>query len=86
MSWGKAESWDNEQVEAWEHDEWLLMHEMGDDYYKLHMMHNHDSEGEDPFEAKRRIEWKKRKNPKLNTSRRQQRKKREATTGRQWQS
>ena len=47
MSWGKTYSW----------DEWLLMQEMGDDYCKLHRMYDHDSEGEDPFEAERRIEW-----------------------------
>ena len=49
MSWGIAESWDAEQLEAWEHDRWLLMQELGDNYYKLHSMDNQDS-GECPFE------------------------------------
>ena len=57
MSWGKADSWDPEQMEAWEHDECLLMQEMGDDYYKLHRRYDQDSEEEDPFEVERRIEW-----------------------------
>ena len=54
MSWGKAESWDAEQLEAWEHDRWLLMQELGDDYYKLHNMDDQDSE-EDPFEKEERV-------------------------------
>ena len=48
---------DVEQIEAWEHDEWLLMQDMGDDYYKLHRRYAQDSEEEDPFEAEGRIEW-----------------------------
>ena len=48
---------DAEQIEAWEHDEWLLMQDMGDDYYKLHRRYDQDSEEEDPFEAEGRIEW-----------------------------
>ena len=48
---------DAEQIEAWEHDEWLLMQEMGDDYYKLHRTNDQDSEEKDPFEAEGRIEW-----------------------------
>ena len=48
---------DAEQIEAWEHDEWLLMQEMGDDYYKLHRRYDQDSEEKDPFEAEGRIEW-----------------------------
>ena len=48
---------DTEQIEAWEHDEWLLMQDMGDDYYKLHRRYDKDSEEEDPFEAEGRIEW-----------------------------
>ena len=57
MSWGKAESWDAEQIEAWEHDQWLLMQEMGDDYYKLHRRHDQESEEEDPFEEEERVKW-----------------------------
>ena len=45
-----AESWNAEQIEAWEHDQWLMMQEMGDDYYKLHRRHNQGNEEEDPFE------------------------------------
>ena len=45
MSFGKAVSWDKSQIEAWEHDELLLMQEMGDDYYKLHRRYEQDSEG-----------------------------------------
>ena len=56
MSWGKAESWDAEQLEAWEPDRWLLMQELGDDYYKLHNMDDQDSE-EDPFEKEERMKW-----------------------------
>ena len=44
-------------MEAWEHNEWLIMQEMGSDYYKLHKRHEYDSEGEDDYEAKRRMEW-----------------------------
>ena len=56
MSGGKAESWDSEQLEAWEHDRWLLMQELGDNYYKLHSRDNQDSE-KDPFEAEERVRW-----------------------------
>ena len=47
--------WDKEQIEAFEHDRWLLMQELGDNYYKLY--ENNDSEGEDEEQALRRIEW-----------------------------
>ena len=57
MSWGKAYSWDAEQIEAWEHNKWLLIQEMGDDYYKLHRRYDQDSEEDNPFNAERRIEW-----------------------------
>ena len=33
------------------------MQEMGNYYYKLHRRNDYDSEGEDPSEAMRRIEW-----------------------------
>ena len=56
MSWGKAESWDAEQIEAWEHDRLLLMQELGDNYYKLHRRDHQDSE-EDPFEEEERVRW-----------------------------
>ena len=32
---------------------------MGSDYYKLHGRYDYDTEGEDPYEAQRRIEWEK---------------------------
>jgi hypothetical protein len=57
MSWGKAESWDAEQIEAWEHDQWLLMQETREDYYKLHRRYDQDSEEEDPFEVEERVKW-----------------------------
>ena len=57
MSWGKAESWDKEQIEAWKHDQWLLMQEIGEDYYKLLRRYDQDSEGGDPFETEERVKW-----------------------------
>ena len=57
MNWGQADTWDDEQIEAWEHNEWLLMQELWSDYYKLHRRYDYDSEGEDEYEAKRLIEW-----------------------------
>ena len=51
-----AESWDEEQIEAWEHDQWLLMQELGDNYYKIHNRNDQDRE-EDPFEEEERVRW-----------------------------
>ena len=56
------ELWDEEQIEAWRHDQWLLMQELGDDYYKMDVIwnedlvnrHDHYSE-EDPFEEEKRM-------------------------------
>ena len=56
MSWGKAESWDVEQLDAWEHNRWLLMQERGDDYCKLHSRDDQDIE-EDPFAEEERVKW-----------------------------
>ena len=56
MSWGNADSRDEEQIEAWEHDRWLLMQELGDDYYKLQNRDDEDIE-EDPFEEEERVKW-----------------------------
>ena len=56
MSGEKAESWDADQIEAWEHDRWLLMQELGEDYYKLHNRDDQESE-EDPFEIEERMRW-----------------------------
>ena len=33
------------------------MQELGSDYYKLHRRYDYDSEGEDEYEATRRIKW-----------------------------
>ena len=51
-----AELWDEEKIEAWQHHRWLLMQELGDDYYKIHMRDDQDSE-EDPFEKEERVRW-----------------------------
>ena len=56
MSLENADSWDEDQIEAWEHDRWLLMQELGDDYYKLHNRDDEDIE-EDPFEEEERVKW-----------------------------
>ena len=56
MSEETAESRDAEQIEAWEHDQWLLMQEMGDDYYKIYNRNNQESE-EDLFEEEERVRW-----------------------------
>ena len=55
MNMEGSEAWDKEQIKAFMHDRWLLMQELGDDYYRLH--ENNDSEGEDEEQALRRIEW-----------------------------
>ena len=57
MNWGKAETWDEEQIETWEHNEWHLIQEMEEDYYKLHKRYDQYSEGKDPFEAEESIKW-----------------------------
>ena len=36
MNMEGSDTWDEEQIEAFEHDRWLLMQELGDDYYKLY--------------------------------------------------
>ena len=28
------EPWDEDQIEEWEHDRWLMMQEMGNDFFK----------------------------------------------------
>ena len=38
MSWGEADSLNEEQIEAWENDEWLLRQEMGEDYSFIHSL------------------------------------------------
>ena len=56
MSEETAESWDAEQIEPWQHDQLLLMQELGDDYYKIHNRNDQDSE-EDQFEEEERVRW-----------------------------
>ena len=41
MNMEGSETWDAERIEAFMHDRWLLMQELGDDYYKLY--ENNDS-------------------------------------------
>ena len=53
MNMEGSETWDEEKIEAFMHDRWLLMQEMGDDYYKI--LENNDSEGEDEEQVMRRI-------------------------------
>ena len=55
MNMEGSETWDAERIEAFMHDRWLLMQELGDNYYKLH--ENNYSEGEDEEQTMRRIEW-----------------------------
>ena len=55
MNMEGSETWDEEQIEAFMHNRWLLMQELGDDYYRMH--ENNDSDGEDEEQALRRIEW-----------------------------
>ena len=52
MNMEGSDTWDEEQIEAFMHERWLLMQEMGDDYYRLH--ENNDSEGEDEEQALRK--------------------------------
>ena len=50
MSEEGAESWDEEQIEEWEHDRWLKIQNMGNNFYK------DDQEMEvDPFKDKERV-------------------------------
>ena len=49
------ELWEAKQIEAWEHDPWLVMQEL-DDNYPLQGRDNQDSE-EYPFEAEERVRW-----------------------------
>ena len=35
MNWGEADTWKDKQIKAWEHNEYLLMQELGNAYYKL---------------------------------------------------
>ena len=56
MSEENAESLNEDQIEAWEHDRWLLMQELGNDYYKLDNRDDQDSEV-DKFEEEERVKW-----------------------------
>ena len=53
MSEDGAESWDEEQMNEWEHDRWLMIQEMGNDFYK-----DDQDEKVDPFEEEERVKWK----------------------------
>ena len=53
MNMEESDTWDEEQIKVFEHDRWLLMQELGDDYYKLY--ENHDSKEEDEEQAMRTI-------------------------------
>ena len=49
------DKWDKAQWEAFKHDNWKLMQELRDDYYRLY--ENNDSQGEDKEKVMKRIEW-----------------------------
>ena len=54
MSEENDESWTEDQIEAWEHDMWLVMQEQGNDFYK----DNQDQDEEvDPIEEEERVKW-----------------------------
>ena len=57
MNMGRTDTWDEELIEAFKHNRWLLMQELGNDYYKL--SESNDREGEDQDQAMRRMEWEK---------------------------
>ena len=59
MNMEGSDTWDEEEIDAFEHGRWLLMQEMGDDYYKL--FENNDSKGEDEEQSIRRIESRKKR-------------------------
>ena len=50
------EPWSKEQIEAWQHDCWLLRQELGEDYM-IHKETDQEYE-EDPFEVEQRNKWK----------------------------
>ena len=49
------EAWSEEQIEAWQHDCWLLRQELGEDDM-IHEETDHYYE-EDPFEVEQRMKW-----------------------------
>ena len=52
MNEDSAEAWSEEQIEEWEHDRWLKIQEMGNDFYK------DDEDVEvDPFVEEERVKW-----------------------------
>ena len=52
MNEDSAEAWSEEQIEEWEHDRWMKIQEMGNDFYK------DDEDVEvDPFEEEERVRW-----------------------------
>ena len=55
MNEENAESWSEEQIEEWEHDRWLKIQEMGDDFYKDE--EDNEEMEVDPFEEEERVRW-----------------------------
>ena len=45
-----------EEIEEKAHDRWLLIQELGDEYYRLYEK-DEDDEKEDPEDMLRRLEW-----------------------------
>ena len=45
-----------EEIEEKEHDRWMLIQELGDEYYRLYENQEED-ESEDPEDILRRLEW-----------------------------
>ena len=54
MSEENDEPWSAAEIEEWEHDRWLKIQEMGDDFYKNEEDNN---EMKDPFEEEQRKRW-----------------------------
>ena len=52
MNEDSAEAWSEEQIEEWEHDRWLKIQEMGDDFYK-----DNEEMEVDPFEEEEKVRW-----------------------------
>ena len=52
MNEDSAESWSEEQIKKWEHDRWLKIQEMGNDFYK-----DDEDKKVDPFEEEERVRW-----------------------------
>ena len=55
MSEENDEPWSAAEIEEWEHDRWLKIQEMGDDFYKNE--EDNDEMKEDPYEEEERRRW-----------------------------